>query len=213
LDVGKEGTWSESGEDERENDEENDDEDERENDNEHINIEDLVIYEDDSDETIDSKMKNLIQLSKNYEFSFPCVKLNKRQRCLIHQTVGTHFYHFTTEGILYLSKRKQQKPLFDKYNEEKKSLENRVDDKLDKLNSQINNLPLSNVKTKKVLLEKASLSAIQVSSESKEKVKNRLKKSSNVILCTKCDSEGVEKFCNGDFGLKIHTRAHKDLNK
>jgi hypothetical protein len=131
LDVGKEGTWSESGEDERENDGENDDEDERENDNEHINIEDLVIYEDDSGETIDSKMKNLIQLSKNYEFSFPCVKLNKRQRCLIHQTVGTHFYHFTTKRILYLSKRKQHKPLFDKNNEEKKSLENRVDDKLD----------------------------------------------------------------------------------
>jgi hypothetical protein len=156
----------------------------------------------------------LIQLSKNYEFSFPCVKLNKRQRCLIHQTVGTHFYHFTTKGILYLSNRKQHKPLFDKYNEEKKSLENRVDDKLDKLNAQINNLSLSNVKTKKVLLEKASLSAIQISSESKENVKNRLKKSSNLILCTICDVEVVEKFCNGDFGLKVHTRrAHKDLKQ
>jgi hypothetical protein len=88
FDDGKEGTWSESGEDERENDGENDGEND---DDEHINIEDLVIYEDDSDETIDSKMKKLIQLSKNYEFSFPCVKLNKRQRCLIHQTVGTHF--------------------------------------------------------------------------------------------------------------------------
>ncbi len=154
----------------------------------------------------------MIQVSKSYEFSFPCVKLNKRQRCLIHQTVGTHFYHFTTKGILYLSNRKQHIPLFDKYNEEKNNLENRVDDKLDKINSQINNLSLSNEKTKNVLLEKASLSAIQISSESKEKVENWLKKSSNLILCTICDGEGVKKFCSGDFGLKVHTRkAHKDL--
>ena len=63
------------------------------------------------------------------------------------------------------------------------------------------------------MLEKASLSVIQISSESKEKVKNRLKKSSNLILCTICDAEGVEKFRNGDFGLKVHTRrAHKDIN-
>jgi hypothetical protein len=64
------------------------------------------------------------------------------------------------------------------------------------------------------LLEKASLSTIQISSESKEKVKNRFKKSSNLILCAICDGEGVEKFCNGDFGLKVHTsRAHKDLKQ
>ena len=85
----------------------------------------------------------------------------------------------------------------------KKKSRNRVDDKKDKLNSQINNHSLSNVKTKKVLLEKASLSTIQISSESKEKVKIHYKKSSNLILCTICDGEGVEKFCNGDFGLKL----------
>jgi len=40
-----------------ENNEENDDD-------EHINIEDLFFYKDDSDETVDSKIKNLIQVSK-----------------------------------------------------------------------------------------------------------------------------------------------------
>ena len=47
----------------------------------------------------------------------------------------TSFYHFTTKGILYLSNIEKDIPLFEKYNEENNSLENRVDDKLEKLNS------------------------------------------------------------------------------
>ena len=55
------------------------------------------------------------------------------------------------------------------------------------------------------MLEKASLSSIQISSETKEKVKNRLKNSSNLLLCTLCEDENVGKYCNGDVGLRIHT--------
>ncbi len=83
-----------------ENDVEDDEDEDVDSVDKMIDINDLGILEQDSDDSILLKIKKLIKISINYDFSFPCHNLNKRQQQLIHQLLTT--FIITLQKVRYI---------------------------------------------------------------------------------------------------------------
>ena len=81
-------------------------------------------------------------------------------------------------------------------------------EKLDSLNEKLIQLNLTAVQQNKLLLEKNSFSSsLSISKETDEIVNSVFEETSKLVLCPYCSEIGVEKFCDGEVGLKIHGRG------
>ena len=234
----KDGTWSnsrleESDEEENERVESDEEENERvesdEEENERVEIdeeenervesesdedlENMTISQIDSNEIVTFKLNKIFKFLESHIYCFEFKKLNKHQRKLIHQTVQENcvdLFHFTRQGTLYVSNDDKDENLFKKYCK-LKGLDKQVNEKLESINDKLNNLSLSAVKQNQLILQKSAyITGIDISDDTTKSVENVLEKNEKNVLCKLCLKNGVEKLCNGEVGLRVHTgRMHK----
>jgi hypothetical protein len=83
---------------------------------------------------------------------------------------------------------------------------------VDILNEKLKSLNLTAVRQNSLILEKSSFnSTIYISKETAEIVNEVLSEKKQLIRCTRCLENGVDQFCNGEVGLRIHFgRMHKN---
>jgi hypothetical protein len=125
----------------------------------------------DTSEEMKFKVDKLIEISCYYVFSFFADELTKAQRFSIHSTVGESFFHFTIKGRLYLSNCDENKSLYEKYKMKNYTFEDKIDTRINELDSPLNDLSVGNLKKTKINLEKSSLkSTLSVSTQFKEVV-------------------------------------------
>ena len=71
-------------------------------------------------------------------------------------------------------------------------------------------MKLTAVKQNSLLLEKSSFNSTLSISKETEKAVDKVLNAKILIQCKQCLKSGVEKFCDGEVGLRFHTsRMHK----
>ena len=79
-----------------------------------------------------------------------------------------------------------------------KCIEKSETEKVDILNEKLKSLNLTAVRQNSLILEKSSFnSTINISKETAEKVNEVLSEQKQLIRCTRCLENGVDKFCDG----------------
>lgn len=184
------------------------DEEEFKNDNDEM-INTLKINNTDSNDEIEEKWSQILLFFESFYYRFEFEELDASKRKLLHNRADeSSLFHWTISDIFCLSNMKEDEELFKKYNK-KRSLEDKVNDKITDLDNLINNLSIQNVRKQALNLEKESFKMVPPTQESVDVVNSVLSTKSNV-QCDICLSQGIEKFCSNEWGLKVHkSKMHK----